>query len=85
MQMTRQAIIDELKSILISTNEQHRALAEQCTADTRLVEDFGFSSVEMLYMVISIEETFGIRFDDGSMGDFSTLGTVVDYIEAHLA
>ena len=52
--------------------------------DIRLVTDLGFSSVAMLYMVIAIEESFGVIFDNVSMGDFETLGDVLDYLEARL-
>ena len=49
-----------------------------------LTEDFGFNSVGLLYMVIDIEESFGIRFEDVGINDFETLGEVVDYIEGQL-
>ena len=46
-----------------------------------LAGDLGLSSVGLLYVVIGIEETFSIRFDDVGFSDFETLGSVVDYIE----
>ena len=46
-----------------------------------LAGDLGLSSVGLLYVVIGMEETFGIRFDDVGFSDFETLGSVVDYIE----
>ena len=46
-----------------------------------LAGDLGLSSVGLLYVVIGIEETFGIRFDDVGFSDFETLGSVLDYIE----
>ena len=85
MQMTREEIIEELKSILLSADEKNRALVNSCTENTRLIADFGFSSVGILYMVIAIEETFHIRFDNVSVSDFETLGSVVDYIEARIS
>lgn len=48
------------------------------TAD--LAKDLGLSSVGVLYVVIGIEEMFGIRFDDVGFSDFETLGDVIDYI-----
>lgn len=84
MQMTRQEIIQELKSILISADEKNRPLVEGCTEQTNLMDTFGFSSVGILYLVIAIEETFQIRFENTTVTDFETLGSVVDYIEAKL-
>ena len=49
--------------------------------DANLVTDIGLSSVGVLYIVIAIEEFFGIRFDDVGFADFATLGDVIDYIE----
>ncbi|MBP3665856.1 MAG: acyl carrier protein [Clostridia bacterium] len=46
-----------------------------------LATDLGLSSVGVLYVVIGIEEMFGIRFDDVGFSDFETLGDVITYIE----
>ena len=46
-----------------------------------LAADLGLSSVGVLYVVIGIEEMFGIRFDDVGFSDFETLRDVIDYIE----
>ena len=50
---------------------------------TKLAEimKLGLSSVGVLYVVIGIEEMFGIRFDDVGFSDFETLRDVIDYIE----
>lgn len=84
MQLTRIEIIDRLKEILLAADERNRPLIENCTEDSNLLTDFGFSSVSMLYMVISIEEVFQIQFDNVTVTDFETLGSVVDYIENKL-
>ena len=48
---------------------------------SNLVNDLGLSSVGVLYVVIAIEEFFGIEFENVGFGDFATVGDVVDYIE----
>ncbi len=82
--MDRQEIIERLKEILLQEDDRKRELIENCTEDMDLVEDFGFNSVGLLYMVIDIEESFGIRFEEVGIGDFKKLGQVVDYIEEKL-
>ena len=82
--MDRQEIIERLKEILLQEDDRKRELIENCTEDMDLVEDFGFNSVGLLYMVIDIEESFGIRFEEVGIGDFKNLGQVVDYIEEKL-
>lgn len=49
--------------------------------DSHLVNDLGLNSVGVLYIVIAIEEFFGVEFENVGFGDFSTIGDVVDYIE----
>ena len=49
-----------------------------------LVTDLGLNSVGVLYIVIAIEEFFGIEFENVGFGDFKTLGDVIDYIEKKL-
>jgi len=51
------------------------------TEESNLVTDLGLNSVGILYVVIAIEEFFGIRFDDVTFGDFNTVKDVIDYIE----
>lgn len=54
---------------------------DSLTEDSRLVDDIGLSSVGVLYIVIAIEEFFGIRFDEVGFADFATIKDVIDYIE----
>lgn len=77
MELTRSEIIAKLNDIMVM------ALGTQVEADesSNLTTDLGLNSVGLLYVVIAIEEFFGIRFDDVSFGDFQTVGDVVDYIE----
>ena len=78
--MNRQEITEKLKEILVlalgSTVDM-----EKCTEDANLTTDLGLNSVGILYVVIAIEEFFGIRFGDVSFGDFQTVADVIDYIE----
>lgn len=79
--MKREEIREKLKQILFETDERNADQVRDCSEDSDLRIDLGLSSVGMLYMVFSIEETFGVRFENVSMNDFKTLGDVVDYLE----
>ena len=83
--MTRQEILEKLKDILIMSDDRNRDSLGSCTEETKLATDLGLSSVTMLYLVISIEEEFGIVFDNVGAGDFNTLGDVIDFIEKELS
>ncbi len=85
MLMTRQEILENLKEILMNADERGSELVDKVSEQSRLTEDLGLSSVNMLYMIIATEEVFDIRFDDVGVNEFQTVGDVMDYIEGKLA
>ena len=78
--MNRQEITEKLKEILVLALGNTVDI-DKCTEDSNLTTDLGLNSVGILYVVIAIEEFFGIRFGDVSFGDFQTVADVIDYIE----
>ena len=85
MLVTRQEILENLKEILMDADERGSELVDKVSEQSRLTEDLGLSSVNMLYMIIATEEVFDIRFDDVGVNEFQTVGDVIDYIEGKLA
>lgn len=79
--MNRAEIIDKLKDILAATDGSGKDKFAGVTDSTALATELGFTSVNILYMVIVIEEAFGIRFENVRVSSFATVGDVVDYIE----
>ena len=75
----RKEILEKLKSILVDMNPNYAAKTEKIGEDDKLLTGLGIDSVSMLYMVIAVEETFGIEFDTDK--PFVTVGEVIDYIE----
>lgn len=69
---------------MLDADSRNAPQIENCGEDSKLMTDLGFSSVGMLYMVIAIEESFGVMFENVSIGDFETVGDVVDYLEKKL-
>ena len=82
--MTRQEIFDKLMEILAAA-EGSEDIVKNCTEASQLRADLGLNSVNILYMVIAIEEAFGIYFDDVGVNAFETVGDTVDYIEGKLS
>ena len=82
--LTRTEIFDKLKEILVFADEKNRDIIDKCTENTKLTTELGFNSVSVLYMVIAIEESFGIVFDNVTTNDFETIGDVVTYISEKL-
>ena len=81
--LTRAEIFEKLKEILIFADNNNRDKIDACTENTKLVTELGFNSVSVLYMVIANQESFGVVFDNATIGDFETIGDVITYIEAN--
>ena len=71
--------MNKLKEILVAMDPKNADRLDSVTENSKLVTDLGLSSVGMLYMVIAIEESFGIEFDNDK--PFEMVGQVIDYIE----
>ena len=82
--LTRDEILTKLKEIFLQMDPTKKDIIDSLSFDSRLREDLGLMSVSMLYMVIAIEETFGIEFSNLGVEDFLTVGQTIDYIEEKL-
>jgi acyl carrier protein len=79
--MNRQEIKTKLAEIMKLAMPSLELTDDTLNENANLAADLGLSSVGVLYVVIGIEEMFGIRFDDVGFSDFDTLRDVIDYIE----
>ena len=80
--MDKTEIIAKLKDIFQMVMGENAVDPSSCSEDTSLTEDLGLNSVGILYLVIAIEESFNIRFDNVGASDLKTLGQVVEYIQS---
>ena len=84
MKLSRNEILEKLSSVMELTLSDTDIDVSLLSEQSELVKDVGLDSVGILYLVVAIEEFFGVRFDDVSFGDFKTVGDVIDYIEENL-
>lgn len=82
--LSRIEIMDKLRDILLFADEENKEGIEKAGENTDLATDLGLTSVKMLYMVIAIEETFDIRFENVGFNDFKIMKDIIDYIEANI-
>ena len=71
-------IFDKIKDILV---EQLDASADTITRDTDLMNDLGADSLDLVELIMTLEEEYGISATDESVYELKTVGEVVDYIE----
>ena len=85
MAISRNEIKEKLASVIRMAMPSLALEADKIDESMALTTDMGLNSVGVLYVVIAVEEFFGIRFDDVGFADFHTVADVVDYIEKKLA
>lgn len=72
-------VIDKVKSILAAQLDIEE---DKITETTDIAEDLGADSLDVVELMMSIEEEFGIEIADEDARSFKTVSDVVSYIEA---
>ena len=73
-------VLEKVKAILA---EQFDVEEDKVTADTDLQEDLGADSLDVVDLLMSIEDEFGVEVPDDEIEDIKTVGSLVSYIEAN--
>lgn len=51
------------------------------TAESNIVEDLGADSLDVIEMLMTLEEEFGISIPDDKIGEIKTIGQIVELLE----
>lgn len=54
---------------------------ESITLDTNLIDDLGADSLDVVELIMSLEDEFGVTISDEDAAQLYTVGRIVDYIE----
>ena len=71
-------VLEKVKAILA---EQFDVEEDKVTADTDLQEDLGADSLDVVDLLMSIEDEFGVEVPDDEIENIKTVGDIVKYIE----
>lgn len=74
-------VFEKIKAILC---EQLDLEEEKVTMESDIVEDFEADSLDVVDLVMSIEDEFGVEVPDEEIENFKTVGDVVRYIEENM-
>ena len=74
--MERQKIEETLMKMINKAPER-----TDCTADMDLVDEIGFSSIEVMELIACAEETFGVKLNSRDFRTVATPEDLADVIE----
>ena len=74
-------IFEKLTEILA---EQLAADQESMTMDTKIAEDLGADSLDLVDLLMSVEDEFSVEIPDEEVENLHTIGDVVEYISKHI-
>ena len=57
---------------------------DKITPDSDIVEDFGADSLDVIDMITTLSDEFGVDIPDEEIGKFHTVGDVVQYVEGRV-
>ena len=75
-------IFEKLKAIAVN---QIGIDEEKVTPESDIIKDLGLDSLDIVDILMSVEETFGVTIDDGDVAEMKTVADVVKFIEDNVA
>ena len=57
---------------------------EKITPDSDIVNDFGADSLDVIDMITTLSDEFGVEIPDEDIENFHTVGDVVNYLEERI-
>ena len=70
-----------LENVKKALAEQLRINENEITAESRIKDDLGADSLDILQLLMTIEETYGVQIPDEKLATFRTVGDIVSYLE----
>lgn len=70
---------DKIKKIL---SEQFEVPADSITEETSMVDDLGADSLDVVELIMSVEDEFGLSISDEEAVELTTVSKLLEYIEA---
>ena len=61
--------------------EQSEMDAEAITMDTNLIDDLGADSLDVVELIMSLEDMYGISINDEDAAQLVTVRRIVEYLE----
>ena len=76
--------MDTFEKIRALLAEQLDIDPEKITPDSDIVNDFGADSLDVIDMITTLSDEFGVEIPDEDIENFHTVGDVVNYLEERI-
>lgn len=73
--MNKEEILNRVKTLFSSMSE-----AEEITKESELIDDLGLSSMDLMLLISSLEDEFGIKVSEKQIRKMVTVEDVVDVV-----
>mgnify|MGYP003303505761 CR=1 FL=1 len=73
-------VFEKVKALI---NTHLKVENDKINLNSRLVEDLGADSANVMVLIMELEDNFGIMVEDDQIMKLKTVGDVVKYIEDH--
>lgn len=71
-------IFEKIRDVLA---QQFEIDPETISMDTNLIDDLGADSLDVVELIMSVEDEFGIAIPDENAANLVTVAKIVDYLE----
>ncbi len=71
-------MLERIKEILA---EQLSISEDEISADSRIKEDLGADSLDVLQFLMAFEDEYGVTIPDEKLAEIQTVQNVIDYLE----
>ena len=73
-------MFDKVRDILA---EQLRLDPDKITPNAEIIADLGADALDVLQLLRTIEDEYGVKIPDEELENFHTVGDIVEYVEAN--
>jgi len=80
--MDEQELFEKVKGAIVATL---KPVDREIKYESRLVEDLGGDSLDMLELIMALEERFGLEVPDEDTEYIKTVRDITDYVKRRLA
>lgn len=74
-------VFEKIKQLLA---DQLDADVDKMTAETKIADDLGADSLDVVELLMSIEDEFEVEIPDEEIENMKTIGDVTEYIQNHI-